>query len=507
MIINTYNEESYYHDVKNKNRRGLNVFTMSEIIGISGMAKTGNRITAQVQIPIFILSPIERETIARMNSYIFGIVLSRMNRISSLKWDITKKSSNEDRIVEYLKTYKQIHDEYGDINSLKDKVIRRKMYMNIKEELPDVKEDLSNFDASLRRWKKLLNIRITDSSQRIQDWIENVNNEDDFEIYKKKWVFDLLIHGSTSHFKKYINGVLEDIYMLPGGSVYPLRSRYVGGTTGYAQILPGFDPKIYFQDEMIFNRYVPTSARSYGLIPLEALINKIAESLLFDKLAADRADGTKPPEKIVVFGEKTGLMGDLGNVEFDTPIDKSKQTQLETKLNEERKNAVITLSGYGTPIVMDISKADTFQAQSERQSKLLKDIALVFNTSNIEINLTGGDNTSGRTTSESQERIEREKGIYPIVRMMDKTVSKGWIPFKFGGGWVFEHKTGLSDEEQLRLETMKIQTGTYDVNQIREERGDEPYPEDKYERPPGNSQDEQGPGSSEINPMYTRQLS
>lgn len=506
MFVSTNAEYgAYLYQNNDKNRRGLNVYHLSEIQNIAGRAKSGDMITAEVQLPVFILSPWERENLARLNSDILGILISRMNRISSLEWKVLRKVNEEDRIVETLKSFRQIFNEYDDLQNMNELVVRRKALVNIREELKDVKEDLSNFDASLRRWKRRLKRKTEESSNEIADWINHANAEDDFEEFKKKWVFDLLVHGSEAIYKQFIDGALENFYTLPGGSVYPLRGQYVGSGTGYIQMMPGYDPKIYFSDEMIFDSYVPVSARSYGLIPIEALLNKTAESLLFDRLAAERADGTKPPEKLVILGDSSKMFGDLNSINFNVPHPEAEQKRVETVVNEERKNAVRVLSGIGHPLVVDVSKADTFQQQSERQDKIKKDIALVFSATPMEMGLSGSDDVSGRSTGESQERIERERGVFPIIRIIDKTVSNKLIPFKFGSGWILEHKTGLTEAEQLKHDTMKVQSDTYSINEIREDRGDDPYPEEIYDRPRGMAQESQQPGLNELNPLFTRE--
>jgi hypothetical protein len=270
-------------------------------------------------------------------------------------------------------------------------------------------------------------------------------------------------------------------------------------------MLHGYEPKIYFSDEMIFDAYVPVSARSYGLIPIEALINKVSESLLFDRLAAERADGTKPPEKLVILGEQSKMFGDLNSVSFNIPKNQNEQKRIETIVNEERKNAIRVISGVGQPVVADISKADTFSQQSDRQSKLIRDIGFVFNASPFEMSLAGSEFVAGRETAGEQAKQEKERGIYPKVRIIDKTLTNKIIPFKFGSGWIFEHNTGLSEAEQIKLDAQKLSSGSYDVNKIREERGDDPYPEDIYDRPPGQQVTNQQPGFNDVNPFFIKE--
>ena len=190
-----------------------------------------------------------------------------------------------------------------------------------------------------------------------------------------------------------------------------------------------------------------------------------------------------------MFGENAPF-GDLTSAGMENvtqvPMDKAEQSRVETIINEPRRYAMKVLSGYGTaPVVVDLTRADTYQYRMEHQTKIREEIALVYNMSNIEINLTGGEDTSGRATSESQERIEREKGIYPIVKMFENKMNREVLPFRWPSEYHLEFKSGMSDQEQLDIEERKIRSRTYSVNEIRVERGDEPFPGDQFELPDG----------------------
>lgn len=240
---------------------------------------------------------------------------------------------------------------------------------------------------------------------------------------------------------------------------------------------------------------------SYGTIPLEALVNKMAESLLFDEFAANQADGTKPPEKIVVFGENAPF-GDL-DTELEVPVDETEQKKIETVINEARKFAVRTITGVGTPTVLDISKSDTFGQQSTRQQQIRESVALVFNVSNMEVNLTGGEGTSGRSTSESQERQDQKRGIEPILGILEDKWNREIIPMRFGPGFEFSFGSGLSEVETIELDTKKAASGVYSVNEVREDRGVDPFPEDEFDRPQKGGAQRADPGADQMNPLFT----
>jgi phage portal protein BeeE len=503
MLVNPSVQNHYLNNTED-NRRGYNIYYFSELQGITGHIKNGQMMSGTVERPLFGLSIEDRLDIFKRCDIIFGIVTSRMNKISALEWQIENKSKIEDRIVDGLKRNYQIYKEYAGSMNIADAVIRMKMFQAAQRELPDLKMDMSNFQTALLRWRKDIKNETTDKCEEITDWLNEPNIEDTFANFVKKWVFDLMIHGAFCSYKEFVDARLENMYGLPGGSVTPLKGKYVGGGRAYLQMIQGMNGKIYFEDEISYCNYIPSTGISYGHVPLEALVNKIAESLLFDQLMAERADGTKPPEKAVIFGGKLPFGEFTTEEQYSVPIPAEEQKRIETSLNEPRKNAIRTLTGTGTPLVLDLSKADTIAYQEERQELILKHAALVFGTTNDEVNLTGSDNTSGRSTSESQERIGREKGIYPLMQIIEGTLNTEMLPLRYGHNFKFSYKEGLSDDERLDIETKKIESQSYSINEVRLERGDDPFDGEQFDVPTG--QQKQSPDGSEKNPMNVKAL-
>ena len=493
---------------REKGRRGINIYTQSETWPVVGYGKRGDLIQGEMERPLFGLTLEERINLFRMCSPVYGIVTARQNRISALEWSIVRQTKNEDKIEENMKMARGLFNEYANTLDLTHLTVRMRATSVIQQYLNDVLPDLSNFDTAILRWRKRIRQATDDESDKIRDWLCVPNAHDSYEDFIKKTVQDLMVHGSFAWYKQANSeNRLDNVYVLPGGTVIPFRSRYVDAVVAYIQQIPAVESKVYFADEMSYGSYCPSSAMAYGMIPLEALVNKLAESLFFDQLAAMRADGTVPPEKIAIFGE-TSPFGDLTNMpdDFKLPLDSAEQARLETILNEPRQNAIRVLTGTGTPAIMDLSRADTFQFQSERQRLIREEVALVMNMSNNEINLTGSEDTSGRSTSESQERIEREKGIYPIVKLLENKINHDLIAFRFDTDlYHLKYKTGLSDEEELKLDTEKVRSGIYAVNEVRMERDMEPFPDPKYDLPTGAAQGGP-PDGSEANPLNMKQL-
>jgi phage portal protein BeeE len=488
--------------LQGQNRRGANIYTWSDVYSITGKDKHNQTITGEIERPLFGLRVEDRIDMMRLSADVSGIVTSRANKISGLNWIVKYKRNDEDRLAEKLKCFSQIWKE-RDGDTLQDKIIRVRMWRAIKEELVDIKFDLSNFQAALSRWGRRLKAMHEDRSTGIEDWISEPNQGEDFETFAKKWVQDCMIHGTYATYKEFNNDdmVLNNFYLLPGGSIIPLRPKFVGGVRGFVQMIAGIDTKIYFEDEILFGSYVPSSSTTYGLIPLEALINKIAETLLFDRYAAERSDGAAAPEKVLVLGNTTPF-GNFSNAESYT-VDPGEQKRIEIKLNEVRKEGVAVLTGYANANAIDLGKTDLYAHENERQTAIKQAIALVFNMSNMEINETGAEGTSGRNTSDAQAQLEKEKGIYPMVVMYENMMNRGIIPYRFGSDYEFTFDSGLSDKEKFELEVLMQQTKTYSTNEIRTKRGDDPYPEPEYDRPDKGGPAGQ-PGASEQNPLMTK---
>lgn len=489
---------SGYRAPASKYDRGLDIYNLTEIQGVTGRAQSGREIHGTIQRPVYALSVIDRIEMFKRSTMLQGVVTSRSKRMSALKWKIVRKTVDHKRLLAEMKEMKELYDEYDDY-SLKSMTVRAQAAQYLAKHLPDLKPDLSNYDAALRRYKKRYERKNEDVATEIENWLKRPSKGVSFADFREQYTIDLMVHGGASIYKEYRENMIANFYMLPGGSIYPYRGTHVGGPEIYFQIIPTFEPRAYFSNELSYIRYLPTSWQTNGEVPLEALINKVAESILFDKRSADQADGTKPPEKAIAFGKEPAPLGGLTDNLFDLPMDKNEQKRIETKLNEARKEAIVTISGYGHPAVIDLSKADTFAFQQARQDKLLRDVALIFNMTNMEVNLAGGEFANGRETSEVQKEIEQEKGIGPILKKFQDFINDDILPYRYGYDYEFQFDVGMSDKEQVELEQRKIQTGTYSVNQIREERGDDVYPEEQYNRPQGATVT--APDGSQANPF------
>ena len=452
----------------NDNERGIQVFTTSQLLGITGKDKHGSIIKGNFEQPFFYLGLDEREIIFKLCTPVFAVISGRMNRISAFDFNIVADKKYADRQYEALKNYYQIWKEYQGATDIKYRIVKAKMFGEILRILPDVLPDCSNFRMALMRWSKRINVVDEDKGEEIKEWLLSPNGNENWQSLCKKWIYNLMVHGALATYKEVQNGKIENIYELSGGTVVPLRGMYVGGVNAYVQIIQGLQPQIYYSDELSYASYLPSPAQSYGHIPLEALINKIAETMLFDQLMAEQADGSKPPEKMIIVADNSPF-GDMKN-EFKVPISEDEQKRIETKVNQPKKNAIMTFSG-NTVQVVDLSRENTMAIQMERQKDVRSEVAMVFQASDIEVNLTGSENTSGRSTSEAQMELMHSKGVMPIVSLLQNMITKEILPYRYGHGWTFEFATGRTEDADIETIVKKAASGIFSINELREEMG------------------------------------
>jgi hypothetical protein len=488
--------------VSSPEQRGVQVYNLSQIIRATGRDKNGALLSVPTAYPLFYLTIHQRNEIFKLSSPILGLISSRMNRISSLDFNVTTQKYNEDKIVYQIKAYKELYDEYKNDVDFKSIILKAKIVNNIKEYLVDIKPDLSNFDRALLRWKKRIDMLNTEKTGEIYDWLMEPNQETSWIDYMKKVVYNLMIHGCEGTYLQMQDNVLENFDSLPGGTIFRIKNPYFSGVAGYIQVVEYYDPQIFWGDEILYMSYLPSSVQNTPFIPLEALINKVTESLYFDKLMADQADGTKPPEKMVIITNTAHPFGDVNSESLDVSLDKDEQVRIEEKINEPRKNAVMTFSGNNAQIV-DLSRENTMPIQMQRQKDIREEVALVFNASNIEVNLTGSQNTSGRETSESQIELTQGRGIAPIAKLIMEGVNKKLIPYRYGTGYCFEFDIALNEKEELELDLLKLRTGDLTQNELRESKNKPLFEGEQYDLPRDSSLIQEQPGT-EFNPLVTR---
>jgi hypothetical protein len=504
--INTSYSNEYNKDPlsgKKPGERGMQIYTLSQIMKLSGRGKDGELLTWGFDTPYFYLTVSQRIELAKLCSPVFGIVTSRMNRISGMDFNISPVNKDEDRYASDMRDAKQQYSELALSREVPHILTKARIVRELKQNLPDLLPDLSNFDNALVRWKKRIQSKQYDKGNEIKAWLLEPNQGLTWDGWVKKVVFDLHVHGACATYKQSVKDRLENFDTLPGGSVYKLRTPTFSTAEVYAQVVMGFEPGIYYNDEIMYMEYYPISSQSHSMIPLEALINKVCETMLFDKLMAEQADGTKPPEKMVIVTNPAQPFGDFDatrNGEQEVPLDPNEQKRIETKVNEPRKGAIITFTGNKAEVI-DLSRENTMAMQSQRQKDIREEVALVFNMSNMEVNLTGSGDTSGRSTSETQQEIEQGKGIAPLLKILQSKVTKEIINMRYGYGYKMEYSYSVNEKEQRELDSKKLQNGEVTINELREKYNLPPFEGQQFNLPSQTTVP--APGSDAASPLFT----
>ena len=482
-------------------QRASTVYNPTDIENITGRDQHGNLLSWGVQRPYFYLAVRQRNEIFKLCSPVQGVVSSRMKRMSGLDFNIVSMKKKEDEIADYLKGLKTLFDDYAGVNEFKYIMAKATAVNKIQKFLPDCLPDLRNFKNSLTRWKKRIDNANKNKGDEIKDWLKEPNQGLKWSAYIQKFVYNLLIHGADATYKQANDeGLLENFDSMLGGSVYRLSKEFFSAMEGYVQVMPNREPQIFFANEVSYVEHLATSVQAYPFIPLESLINKVSEYLMFDSKMANEADGTKPPEKLVVITNNDALGSGFGNEPVELPLVPEEQARLEQKMNEPKKNKIITFSGNGATVV-DLSTQNLMQMQTARQKDIRDEVAFIFNATNMEMNMTGSEDTSGRSTSESQSEIDQGKGITPLKKQIQEAITENIIPYRFGFGYMFEFETGKNEKEDLMTTQLKQQVGLETINETREKEGLPTFSDEEFDKPVSGVGSGQSPDGSEMTPF------
>jgi hypothetical protein len=466
-----------------KNKRGINVYSPADLMMVSAKDKEDDIHNVPVELVWTETDSKTRLLIYQKCVPVFSVVTGQSNKIAALDWKVSSVKEDEEKIVQDLKDLGNIYKEIfpfirfdnGNINEFYfARAVEILRILNAS--LDDLLPDLSNFQSCLYRFKKRIDSKKYIRAKEIEDFMRFPSPGMQWIDFIKKSVQDLMIHGRLALYKQEGN-----FYVLPGGDVYPVKSQYVAGIDSYVQMSDFLEPQIFFPDEMAFTCYMPNSGVANGMTPIDVLINLVSAQINHEKFMAGYADGDAYPQKLVVFGEDNPSFDFSGGFDKNM-LDKDEQARIKYAINQRKKdNAIQVLSGYGTPIVLDLSRENTMAELREWRNIVDKSVAMVFNLSNNEINQTGSDGTSGRSTSEVQQKTDNSKNTKALTDTISSLLNYEVIPDKFGFGYKIEFIAPVSDEEKITLAKMKSESGLYTKNEIRLELGLDPVPGEENE--------------------------
>src|SRR5271157_2737813 len=130
---------------QDRHRRGIQVYTTSQILRTTGRDKNGLLLSWGTEQPYFYLTADQRNQMVRLSSIIFGIVSSRMNRISSIDFDIVPMHKRIEEMAEKFKDSKELYNEFKTSLDYRDVAMKANIVRTLRKYMPDMKSDLSNF--------------------------------------------------------------------------------------------------------------------------------------------------------------------------------------------------------------------------------------------------------------------------------------------------------------------------------------------------------------------------
>jgi hypothetical protein len=464
------------------NRRGINIYSPSQVFDLLSVDQNGNRQEVTIEYPFSYLSIDQRVQIFRVADPVFGIVAGRMRRIASIDFSVEKDRTEMDKMFDQVSSAYEVYGEFSGYQDAKYIVAAREIAANITKVVPDLLPDLSNFSSAFRRYRKHCKAQATSSADEIKEWMMEPNNGVTWEQYIQKVVFDLHIHGASATYKNNLDGRLENFDTLPGGTVFKQKNPYFGAGDCYVQNVPGFEPQLFYQNEVMYEDYLTTSYSNTPMLPLEALINKMIEYMLFDKLMADQADGTKPPNKAMIVTNPNNPFGDLEDNESVYPIDRAEQDRIQAKVNDPIKHGIVTLTGNRVTMV-DLTREKTMETQNLRQKDIKEAVAVVYNASNMEMNLTGSDQTSGRQTAVVQLELATGMGLAPTMINIQQKMNTDIIPYRAGPSFKMKFDIGRDEMQQRQIDALALANGEITKNEIREREGKPVFEGEQYNLP------------------------
>ncbi|TGK36231.1 phage portal protein [Leptospira andrefontaineae] len=481
--------------------QGWAVYSPEAFVNRSARDKHGTLRNAKVKVlnNWFSLDPWQCLEIFKLNHNVFSLVTQRSQILAGLDRKVVPSRSIEDEIADDLKALKWRYDQIDDADiNLYSKARKEKYYLEIWRYLGsfELKQDLSNFTGCLRMWSKFQKKEMGISCAQIEDWMQVTKkfeivdegvyreaNVQGFNEYVLQWAQDMLIHGRAA--TQNPNDFFDGLWVLPGGSVFPVPGIKAGMPEFYIQLMYGMsgygmqEPQFFLPTDLAMSFYMPNSAVVYGMKPLDAVVQQISENFNFATFMAEHANQEKPPQ-YVIFVVDSNMQLPTGEQMNDfTKVDPRDLERQEQILNEKQKDkAVRMLKQKGNDAkLFDLSKENTIADHAAREDKIEKIIGRVFGATPNELGVTDTGGMIAKAGAESQRELYNLQSIKPLATALEKLFTFEIFPNRFGkmtdnGGrpilWELRHMSTDSDSEKFAKAKEARDSLSVSANEIRE---------------------------------------
>lgn len=460
------------------NGQGYAVLSAYDLMQIAAKDKDGNSRTFDIPSQYDYVDSATAITIYSKCDTLFSVVNKTAKTISSIsKFKVKHKGKEFDNLERMLRDNKDIFLE--NLNSAlaildKDNTHKWKHFYAASEalarlitELPELIFDWQtgqfvNFEKAMLRLSRKYKVALSHSIAEIENFIFAPNPYLTWREFIETIVQDFMLHRGIA-----VQVLNDNLYILPGGTIYPVKGKYIGDEAGYVQFIPGGEQPLFFNyNDIIYAQYLPNSIVGIGMSPLDVLVDLIASQLMIDDFMSEYSNKETPPEKLLVFGKDA--TADFSAITNDDPMNKDEQKRIETILNRsKRENAIKILSGYGQPFLLDLSRENVMGQFIQWREVVDRSIARVYGLSNLEVNLTAPSGTSGRSVAEVLERQDNSKAHRPMIVAIEDLFSQRIIPAKYGFDYYLESDENISESEKIDIATKKANSGLFTKNEIR----------------------------------------
>ncbi len=286
-------------------------------------------------------------------------------------------------------------------------------------------------------------------ARRVKALLSSPNADDTFFSLVQKTVEDILVlDGAPWEKVRYPTGEIAELYPVAGEFI-AVNSRWDGSDEDQVRYLYVPDGNVHAQftnADMVYFMQNPRTNSVVGLPPLEVLKATVDAELKAMEYNRKMVMGS-PPEGVLNIGE------------LATPTDVT-AAKAEWDSNILGQSAFAVMGGYKNPSWMKFRDTNQEMQFREWQDYLVRQIAVVFALSPMDLGITFDVN---RSTAEAQGDNTEDRGLKPLLQLIQERITQEVVwDESFGGrgnNLAFRFTALNLKESQARANINKIAMG------------------------------------------------
>lgn len=290
------------------------------------------------------------------------------------------------------------------------------------------------------------NVRL---QKRIRALIEEPNGRDSFWDFSQLLIEDIcVLDAGVAELVRYPSGELAEVWPVVGEHIL-VNARWDGSDSDDIRFIYSPDGVIrgeFTNDNMMYMMQNPRTTSAVGLSPLEVLKRTIDAELNSMDYNSRMVRGA-PPEGVLNIGE-TAAPEDV------------KRTKSEWESDILGQSSFAIIGGYKSPSFLKFRDTNQEMQYREWLDYLVRQIAVVFGLSPMDLGITFDVN---RSTSETQSDNTEGRGMKPLMAKFQDSITRNIVhDSSFGGrenNLAFRFVALNLKESLNRAQTNKISMG------------------------------------------------